>query len=293
MIRNVDHPGPVCAERMDLVRCEGRNIEVTLKPGIALEDAVALALSDMAIDSAWLEIADARVSHLTYVIPAHAPDREQVAWYSDVQSFEAGRIDSMGMIVGTYYEASFLHGHGTWTPDKAQQAMGHILAPQTILAEPVLARGFGLCGACFDRRLDSETCFELFHVDEKNNDHDDRNHMEVDQAAATTGEFAALRLRPNQDFSIALDQACVKLNWRSARVHGLGSLNGATFDDGRELASLPTEFLVTDAVAGTGGVKPQIIIVGVKGAEAILTGRLSRGENAVLVTAELVLERLS
>ena len=278
MIRKVDHPGPVCAERVDLVRTKGRKLEVMLKPDIPLEDAVAQALSDQAIDSAWLEIADARVSALAYVIPAHAPGKEQVAWYSDVHSFGAGRIDQMGMIVGTYNGASFLHGHGIWAPESAQQAMGHILAPQTILAESVLARGIGLCGACFDRRLDTETRFELFHID---------------PSGATGGDFAALRLRPNQDFTMALDQACSTLAWPGARVHGLGSLIGATFEDGRVLESLPTEFLVTDAVAGIGGATPEILIVGVDGSDNILSGCLSRGENAVLVTAELVLERLN
>ena len=278
MIRKVDHPGPVCAERIDLVRSRGRKLEVMLEPDITLEDAVAQALSDQAIDSAWLEIADASVSRLEYVIPAHAPDKEQVAWYSDTHSFGAGRIDRMGMVVGTYDGASFLHGHGIWAPENAQLAMGHVLAPQTSLAEPVVARGIGLSGACLNRRLDMDTRFELFHID---------------QSGATGGEFAALRLRPNQDFTIALDQACNMLAWSAARVHGLGSLIGATFENGRVLDSLPTEFLVTDAVAGIGGSTPEILIVGVEGADDILSGRLSRGENAVLVTAELILERLN
>ena len=278
MMRTAVHPGPVCTERMDLVQSEGCKLEVVLESDIALEDAVARALSDQAIDSAWLEVADVRVSQLSYVIPAHAPDKEQVAWYSDVHSFDAGRIDRIGMIVGTCKEASFLHGHGTWVQQSAKQAMGHILAKQTILAEPALARGIGLRGACFDRRMDTETRFELFHVD---------------SSGSTEGDFAALRLRPNQDFTVALNQACDMLDWTRARVHGLGSLIGATFEDGRVLDSLPTEFLITDAIAGIGGATPEILIVGVDGADNILSGRLFHGENAVLVTAELILERLN
>ena len=277
-MQNVKQPGPVCKERSDLVPGAGCKLELMLEPDIALEDAVANALSAQSVDSAYLEIRDAEVSQLHYVIPAHAPDREQAAWYSQTYSFDAGHIKRMGMIVGKFNQASFLHGHGTWGSDTSRPAMGHVLAPQTVLSKPTLARGIGLRGACFNRRMDAETCFELFHVD---------------QSETTGDDFAALKLRPNQDFTTALDHACHTLGWGSARVHGLGSLIGARFDDGRVLDSLPTEFLITDAVAGMGGPTPEIVIVGVDGADNILSGRLSRGENAVLITAELILERLS
>ena len=297
-MRTIVHPGAVRESRMDLVACNGREIEVTLAADCTLEKAVEQALALLNVDSAWLEIACADVSELDYVIPAESPDESHVAWYSDVKGFGEGQIDQLGMIVGRHNGESFLHGHGLWTPADGAQAMGHILAKQTKLAMPVKAKGIGLVGAQFDRRADSETGFELFHVDKKKNK--DISYAtagtdpEVQQytSAGADAEFAAVRLLPNQDFAFGIETACRTLGWSSARVHGLGSVNGARFEDGKVLDSLPTEFLVTDAYTGKGAEAkgPEIVIVGVDG-ETILSGRLSCGENAVLVTAELVLQR--
>lgn len=272
-MRSVVHPGPAEAPRICCAAADGAPIEGVLAAGIPLEDAVAKMCS--AWDSAWLEIEAADVCELAYVIPAHAPDESHVAWYSQTYGFGAGRIDRLGMIVGRHKGASFLHGHGLWTPQGGAQAMGHILAPRTVLAAPVRARGIGLRGAGFDRRPDPETNFDLFEVAGRLGD----------------GSYAAVRLKPNQDFIIALSAACRSLGWSAAQVHGIGSLIGARFEDGRELESLPTEFLIRTARAKVDGSEADIEIVGTDGG-AGLSGRLAAGHNAVLITAELVLRRL-
>lgn len=278
MMRSVVHPGPVSAARMELARSEGREIDVTLQPGLPLEDAVAEALAPEGVESAWLEIENAPVSALDYVIPAPSPDDDHVAWYSDIRSFGGtGLIDHMGFMVGWHQGESFLHGHGLWTPEGGARAMGHILAPRTVLAAPVTARGIGLTGARFERLPDPETNFELFRVR---------------QTGPGGSDYAALRLLPNQDFATALDRACAELGWPAARVDGLGSLIGAQFESGEVLDSLASEFLVIDATAGAGGPEPEIAIVGVDGSR-ILSGRLTRGQNAVLITAELILSRMT
>jgi hypothetical protein len=149
-----------------------------------------------------------------------------------------------------------------------------------MLAAPVVARGIGLTGARFERRPDPETNFTLFRPS-------------GDARDAEDADYALVRLAPNQDFAGALDTACARLGWEGARVHGLGSLIGATFEDGSVLDSLPTEFLILDADAraeGQSGPGPEIAIVGIEGGD-IREGALKRGENAVLITAELLLER--
>jgi predicted DNA-binding protein with PD1-like motif len=280
-MHTVTHPGPVRDTRMDLAPCDGRPIDVTLAAGIPLEDAIAHALAPLELDSAWLEIVNADVEKLSYVIPAETPDGAHVAWYSDKHDFTKGQINHLGMIVGRHGDASFLHGHGTWTPQGGPAAAGHILAPHTYLAAPTTVRGIGLVGARFDRRYDKETNFDLFHAD---------------QIGTAGGEYAALRLLPNQDFATGLDNACASLGWPAARVHGIGSVNTPRFENGQVLDSLATEFLITDAIAGHGGTNaksgPEIVIVGIDGSK-ILSGRLSRGANAVLVTVEVVLSRLN
>lgn len=274
-MRIVTHPGPVRESRIDLAACGGAQIEVPLAAGCTLDRAVAQALEPLGCDSAYLEVIYARVEALSYVIPAHSPDGRHVAWYSETFRFEGGTIDRLGMIVGQHESEVFLHGHGLWTGPDQLQAMGHILPHETILAAPVRARGIALSGARFDRRYDAETNFDLF---------------KVDQTGEPGPDYAAARLLPNQDFATALDDACATLGWTAARVFGVGSVNTARFEDGRVLDSHATEFVITDAIAGQKGPGPKIAIVGLDGS-TILTGRLARGENAVLVTAEVVLHR--
>lgn len=273
-MRSILHPGPVAERRIDIARSPGRRVEVTLAAGIPLEEAVAKAM--VGFSSGWLEVRNAPVSALDYVIPAPAPDERHVAWYSEVHSYGSpGMVAHLGMIVGRHQGTSFLHGHGLWTPDGGTQAMGHILAPSTVLAEPAIARGIGLVEASFQRLADEETNFECFQV----------------AGGAGSGDYAAIRLRPNQDFATALHAACAELGWTEARAHGIGSLIGAEFESGDILDSLPTEFLITEARIGANEPEPQIVIVGIDGSK-ILSGRLKRGVNPVLITAEIVLERL-
>ncbi|UUX51531.1 hypothetical protein NUH88_07490 [Nisaea acidiphila] len=280
-MRTVTHPGPVAEERQEILPAEGRPVALTLKAGLPFEDAVGEAMAAEGLDGAWLEIEEAIVSCLDYVIPALSPDADHVAWYSNIHSFGGpGRIERLGMMVGRENGASFLHGHGLWAPTGGEIAMGHILAPRTMLAAPTVARGIGLTGARFERRPDPETNFTLFRPSGNARNAED-------------SEYALVRLAPNQDFTGALDTACAGLGWDGARVHGLGSLIGATFEGGSVLGSLPTEFLILDAEAraeGQSGPGPEIAIVGTEGGD-IREGALKRGENAVLITAELLLER--
>ena len=278
-MRSIVHPGPVTPERIQIAPCSGTPLTLELQPGVTLEQAVDAALSLEGFDSVWLELRDAPAKPLRYVIPDHAPDDSHVAWYSETQEFKHGRINRLGMIIGRYNGNTFTHSHGQWIDANGLQAMGHLLATETILSEPVVAKGFGLKGAKFDRRYDPETNFDLFHADSLDD-------------SGNENEYAAVRLLPNQDFATALDTACQQLGWQSARVYGLGSLIGAKFEDGQILDSFATEFLVTDAVAGLEPTEPEIVIVGFDGKQ-ILSGRLYRGKNAVLVTAEIVMHRLS
>ncbi|MEM6729146.1 MAG: hypothetical protein AAF618_11650, partial [Pseudomonadota bacterium] len=103
------------------------------------------------------------------------------------------------------------------------------------------------------------------------------------------GRFAALRVKTNEEFGAALTAARDRRGWERARAHGIGSLIGARFDGGHELGSTPSEFLVTDTEVGG---PTRLIIVGTDG-DDILEGTLVAGANPVLITAEIVLERLA
>ena len=283
MMQTVTHPGPVAKDRLEMFRANGKPVSLTLKAGIPLETAVAQALADIGCEnSAYLELSNAPVSEMVYVMPADAPDAQHVAWYSDMHRFTGtGVIDHLGMIVGYREERCFIHGHGTWTPDGGPMAMGHILSNMTVLAEPAVATGFALSGARFEGREDLETNFTLFRP------------AQHGQPVTEPADFAVLRILPNQDFDTALDRACAQLGWQSARGWGVGSINKPHFADGRVLDSLATELVILDAECRADATTPQgaaIRAVGT-GANQIEEGRLSRGNNGVLITVEIVLRR--
>lgn len=283
MMRTVIHPGPVSQDRLELFKANGKPVTLTLEAGIPLEIAVADALEAIGCaNSAYLELTDAAVVDLVYVKPAEASDAEHVAWYSDMHRFDgAGVINHLGMIVGYREDRCFIHGHGTWTPQDGVMEMGHILSQMTVLAQPTAATGYALSGARFEGREDPETNFTLFRP---------TLHGEaVDDDAA----FAVLRMLPNQDFDVALADACGQLGWLSARAWGVGSINKPHFDDGRVLDSLPTELVILDALChadGSGARGSKIRVVGT-GPCQIEEGILKRGSNSVLITAEIVLKR--
>ncbi|MCI4664570.1 MAG: hypothetical protein MRY74_07595 [Neomegalonema sp.] len=284
-MKTVAHPGPVASERLQLIPCAGQVFEARLPAGAPLDQAVADAFADAGAQSGWISFENAPVSALDYVIPAGPRDESTVAWYSETYSFPGqGRIERLGGVVGQNDGAPLLHGHGVWTPESGAAAMGHILPGATILAAPVVARCVGVTGARFERLFDPETNFTLFQP-----------VADIASAAmdAQAANCALLRLAPNIDFSASLSAACARLGWPAARIHGLGSLVEARFDNGVRLNSPASEFLVLDAETRADGAAaaPQIAIVGVEHGR-IVQGALTSGENAVLITAELVLERL-
>jgi len=282
-MQTVIHPGPVASERLELHKAHGTPVTLTLKAGIPLETAVAHALADIGCEnSAYLEMTDAPVSDLVYLMPAYAPDEAHVAWYSDMHRFDGpGRIVHMGMIVGYRDARCFIHGHGSWQPQGGPLAMGHILSPMTVLSEPATVTGFALSGARFEGAYDEETNFTLFRP------------AAMGDGVTDDAEYAVLRMMPNQDFDTALDAACERLGWQGARAWGVGSINRPTFEDGREMDSLPTELVLLDAqgrAEGAARAGSEIRVVGI-GTNQIDEGRLRRGDNSILITAELVLQR--
>jgi hypothetical protein len=103
-------------------------------------------------------------------------------------------------------------------------------------------------------------------------------------------------LRPNQDFAGALETFCRECGIISARLHGgVGSTIGARFTDGRIVEPFATELAVSSGVVaiGAGGALEAELDIGlVDYLGGIAEGRLTRGDNPVLMTMELVLEVL-
>jgi hypothetical protein len=94
----------------------------------------------------------------------------------------------------------------------------------------------------------------------------------------------------------ALEAFCRERGIISAKLHGgVGSTIGARFADGRIVEPFATELAVSSGVitpGPSGALEAQFDIALVDYLGGLAEGRLTRGDNPVLMTMELVLEVL-
>ncbi len=273
------HPGPVAPQRHALAWAKAVPLDFILACGEAVETGLAKAIAAAGCDSACVEIDGGRFDPFRYVLPAASPDREHAAWYSATVVPEGGvTIQRATAIVGRRDGAGFVHCHGLWREIAGQSALGHMLSPESFPSEDVRVRGVGLSGAVFESRHDPETNFRLFAAEP------------VGGSEAGGASALAVTLRPNQDISYALEAICDGVGIRRASILGIGSLNGARFQNGPAMHSYASEFFVTEGRLEETPAGPivrlDIAIVDMEG--VIFRGRLVRGENPICVTAELV-----
>ncbi len=157
---------------------------------------------------------------------------------------------------------------------------------ETAVAEPFEVEAFGIVGAVFRAEPDPETKFKLFGP-----------VPSAAKGAEATCRVYALRLRPNQDFAAALEAFCREQGIAHAKLHGgVGSIIGARFADGRIVEPFATEMAVSSGVIVSGedgALQATLDVALVDYLGGIGVGRLTRGDNPVLMTMELVLEELT
>ena len=259
-------------------------VEATLPAGGRLLDALAALLQVHGVESAALTLSGGGFGPFAYVIPALSPDGSQVAFYSGTHRPEGTvRLDAAAVTVGTRDGSPFFHCHALWTEADGRPGCGHVLPDDTVVAEPVAARGVGIVGARFRVTPDPETGFSLFMP-----------FATGTKPPAHAKPALAVRLAPNQDLIGALEEAGRQAGFRRATVQGgVASVNEARFVEAPPILGFATELLVRRGaircVAGAGeATEVEVAIVDHTG--AIGAGCLVAGDNPVLMTFEGVLE---
>ena len=285
-MRSIQQPGRPAPARIQWAEARGRAFSFTLEAGVPLLEAARRGFATEGFAGGVLNIEGGALGPFAYVMPALSTTGENAAFYSDTFGPEGiTRLRTGAMTLGQRDSAPFFHCHALWTEADGRAGGGHILPEETVVAEPFEVDAFGLDGAVFTAEPDAETNFKLFGP--------------VPSAASraqTTSRAYALRLRPNQDFAGALEAFCRERGISSAKLHGgVGSIIGARFADGRSVEPFATEMAVRAGaiVLGAEG-QPEatldVALVDYTGGLAM--GRLTRGDNPVLMTMELVLEVL-
>jgi predicted DNA-binding protein with PD1-like motif len=290
--RFIQQPGPTAPDRIVAIECRGQAFTFELEPGLLLLDAVRKGFAEAGFESGVLELKDVALTSFAYVMPALSKTPANAAFYSDIYRPEGVTHITYGaMTFGCRGGEPFFHCHAVWQEGGEKEAAGkvsggHILPDGSIIAEPVRVTAFGLDGAAFEAVPDSEVNFTLFRP----------MTVEPNHTIKRTRAFA-IRLRPNQDFTGAIEAFCANNNIHNARIRGgVGSTIGVHFEDGRMVDNFATEVFIRDGLVARGldgMVQARVDVALVDYTGATNEGVLMRGHNPVLMTFELVLEVIS
>jgi predicted DNA-binding protein with PD1-like motif len=283
-MRSIAQPGPPAPERIQWVETRGRAFSFTLEAGLPLLEAARRGFASAGFAGGTLNIGGGALGPFAYVMPALSRTGENAAFYSDTyRPTGTTRLKVGAMTLGARDGAAFFHCHALWTEADGRLSGGHMLPEETVVAESFEVDAFGIDGAVFTAEPDPETNFKLFGP----------VPSATTRAKAASRAFA-LRLRPNQDFAGSLETFCRQRGVMRARLHGgVGSIIGARFADGRSLVPFATELAVSSgsiAPGASGALEAQLDIALVDYLGGLAEGRLTRGDNPVLMTMELVLE---
>lgn len=278
----IEQPGPL-GEPYDFATSRLVELDVELPENVSIQDGLTQAIKSLGLAGGYVRIAKAKTSKLEYVIPALSPDGRHAAWYSRTHKpAMPGSIKDVGIICGTLSGEPFFHCHGLYEDVHNNAFMGHLLPHDTILSAPVSAIGFGFKDASFTRGYDAQTNFDLFTPKQLS-------------PAPNSPDAALLRITPNIEISAPLIEHCQNVCWSRASVHGVGSLIGAKFADGRTMNSFATEVLITNGMVDLTGNTPrvdlEIALVGLDG--KFMHGLLAPSGNPVLITFELIVKKQS
>lgn len=272
-MRSLRQPGPPHPSRIDCFRGELFTLRIDLEPGRPLNEAITGPLVEAGFQSAAVTLKGAELDPFHYVMPGPADDESHVAYFSSPCAPEGTtRIEQANVTFGWADGKPFVHCHAAWIEPDGRRRGGHILPHQSRLAAPAEATAWGFRTIRIEASPDPETNFTLFQP-----------------SGTATGRGIVARIKPNEDILSALETIARTHDIRDAEIRGsLGSLIGARFSDGGDVADHATEVLVRRGHIRDGVAALDMLVVDMKG--EVHEGWLRKGENPVLITFDVVME---
>lgn len=276
-VRTLQHPGPVTDERIQVSPCRVRRIDVSLEPGISLNDSVAWSLQKLGVNSAYVRLDGVVIERLRYVVPAEPCDGDHAAWYSETYAPSDVAVTlAAGLFLGRRDGGPFTHCHGLWRTPNSDVRMGHLLTTESTIAAEAQVPAWVITGALPDVKDDKETNFRLFSPQPQTLLHEDRGSRGL-----------LCTIRPNVDLASSIASLCQLRGFSKATLHGIGSLVGGKLRGSPDVASFVTEVLILD-----GHVTGQLssLNVAAVGTDGHFSSGTLEGVNMVGVTFELLIE---
>lgn len=281
-MRSIEHPGPVHEQRVQSIPTAVREAQIELPGGDSLLHGLTAAVRAEGASSAVFSLQGGSLAPMAFFMPALSKTPDHAVYFSDrFEAAGAARLESGCITFGLRDGRPWLHCHAVWTESDGRRRCGHISPEESRIDEPIRLSAWLIDGADFVVGADAETNFSLFQA-----------------TAAPAGDeepnALVVRVRPNEDLCTALESVCHEHGIRHARVRGgVGSLVGAAFDDGRTVEPFVTEVFIREGVIAPGpdgSPRAQVDVSMVDHTGQMAEGRLTRGQNPVLVTFEIVLE---
>lgn len=284
-MRSITHPGIPTAPRIVAHPVLARPVEAFLSGDQTLLRAIAEVAEANGIKSGAFRLNGGGFTSFNYVMPALSTSPEHAVYFSEtfyVEGFVA--LETASVTYGQRDGRPWLHCHAVWIEPNGRRHCGHLLPDQIVVAGKIHLTGVSIAGAVFSVCPDAETNFSLFSPIQK----------AVPDSTQPQGQRAyALRLAPNEDLCTALETFCQTHQIQDATIFGgVGSTVGAVFQDGRQVNPFVTELLIRSGkifLDDRGQSVAEIDTVMVDYTGGISEGRLAKGGNPILVTAELVL----
>ena len=276
-VRTLRHPGPVNEDRIQVSPCRVQRTDISLEPGISVNDSVAQALKKLGAISAYVRLDGVAVEPFRYVVPAEPPDGDHAAWYSETYAPSGAAVTlAAGLFLGRRDGSPFTHCHGLWRIPNSDLRGGHLLTGESTVAAKAQVPAWMITGALLDVKDDKETNFRLFSPQPQTLLHEDR---------APRGLLCTIR--PNVDLAYSIASLCQLHGFSNATLHGIGSLVGGKLHGSPDIASFVTEVLILD-----GHVSGQLssLNVAAVGTDGHMSSGTLEGENLVGVTFELLIE---
>jgi predicted DNA-binding protein with PD1-like motif len=295
-MRRLTQPGPTAVERIESFRDRFYLVDLTLAAGRTLEQAVARPLIGAGLHAAVLEIEGLELAPLRYVMPGPADGPAHVAYFSAPREVPRALAERANVTFGFVDGVARLHCHAYWAEPDGTRRGGHILLDESIVARSCQARAWGFRELGIRAEADPETNFTLLRpvrlaqaatsMSDSPSSTPPGDNLHVAKGAAAV----LARIRPNEDLFHAVEEIARRHDMRDAVVRGsLGSLVGARFADGRMVPDRATEVLVRRGVVHNGIAELDLAVVDMRG--EVHTGPLERGENAVCITFDVLLEQ--
>ena len=266
------HPGPRPDERVQHVAATLVPVSGVLPAGQSVMDGIAALMQGAGCRGGMIRLDGVVCDPMRYVLPALSSDGIHAAWYSDSIAPDGPvTILRATASVGIKDGAPFLHCHGVWTAADGTPRMGHLLPFDSVVSTDAKVKGIASPDAWFESLPDAETAFTLFQP----------------AGGATTGGAIA-RVRPGQDVVTAIEALAARYGITDAALHGLGSIDHIRFQDGSRVDCMATELHLLGARLTGGRAHIPIEVVDIDA--AIHSGTLTRGNNPVGVTMEILIE---